>query len=282
VSRWSASRWFAPRLRVELRPGSLALVRRAALAGSRVRSTRAVPVEINASNGETATEPWRAAVDALIEALRELRGAVGQVEIVLSDHFVRYLLIPWSAELVGDSERLSFAQLAFRDLYGQLADTWDLCLDEQPAGQASFACAVDRALASSLRDAVERAGAQLSALMPSLADCINRHRSALKAPEFCMAVCEPGRISLALRARHGWATVRSRRVDGTLADVLPTLLKQEMAVGDVTQGGVLYVCTDDAPDAAPFAVPGWRTVRLAERGAFKKPAGEHTVLAAEG
>ena len=282
MSRWLGNPLPGPRLRVELRPASVRLVRRGLVPRSRVLSTRTIPVEARAGSRENPSESWRAAVDTLTAALREPRDRVGRVEIVLSDHFVRYLLIAWSEGLVGDGERLGFARLAFRDLYGHLADTWDACLDEQPAGQASFACAVDRALASSLRELVARAGGELTALIPSLADCINRHRSALNAPEFCLAAAEPGRVSIAFRSGGGWQAVRSRRVDGPLPETLPMLLKQEIAVGDATESGVLYLCTDDAPGMAPFAVPGWRVVRLAERGISKTPAGDSQLAAAGG
>lgn len=272
MSRWLANPLPARRLRVQLRLASVELARRGVVARSRVLSSRAISIEVSAGSQENPSEPWRGAVDTLAAALREPRGRVGSVEIVLSDHFVRYLLIPWSERLVSDRERLGFAHLAFQDLYGRVAGAWDLCLDQQPAGQASFACAVDRALASSLRELVARAGGKLTALVPSLADCISRHRSALDAPEFCLAVAEPGRVSLAFYSPAGWQAVRSRRVDGPLPEMLPTLLKQEMAVGGATERGVLYLCTDGLPGTAPFAVPGWRMVRLAERGIFTRPA----------
>jgi hypothetical protein len=256
------------------------LVRQAVFPRPRVLSARALAVEAGAGSREDLPEPWRPAVDVLASALRQPRGRLGRVEVVLSDHFVRYLLIPWSEALVGDSERLSFARLSFHDLYGHLSDTWDLCLDEQPAGQASFACAVDRALAALLRESVARAGGQLATLIPSLADCINRHRSALKASEFCFAAAEPGRISLAFHSRAGWQAVRSRRTDGPLPETLPTLLKQETVVGSASTGGVLYLCADELADVASFPVPGWRVVRLAEGAFAPRPAADPEFAAA--
>src|SRR4029077_9812295 len=133
----------------------------------------------------------------------------------------------WSESLVADSERLAFARLAFRDVYGHAVDGWDLCVDEQPAGQAAFASAGDRALIAAIRDVVSLAGGKLGAVRPGLAECLNRHRRALKEPEFCLASAEPGRISLVFRSRAGWQAVRSRRIDGPLAETLPTLLTQE-------------------------------------------------------
>ena len=279
MSRWLGS-LSGQRLRIELRPASVRVVRHVAFPRARAVPARPIAVEPEPSGREEPAPPWRATVDALGLALREQRGRLPPVDLVVSDHFARYLLIPWSEGLVGDSERLAFAHLAFRDLHGQLADAWSLCLDEQPAGQASLACAVDQALASALHEVVARAGGRVVSLTPALADCINRHRSALKVPEFCFVAAEPGRISLAFHSRNGWQAVRSRRIDGLLPETLPTLLKQETAVGGATGGGMLYVCADAMPDMAPFGVPGWRMAFFTEGRLATKPVSDPQLVAA--
>jgi hypothetical protein len=261
------------RLRVELGPASVTLVRHAVFPRPRVLSARSIETEPGARRAEHTIESWRASLDTLAVVLREQRAPPGRVEVVLSDHFVRYALIPWSESLVADSERLAFARLAFRDVYGHAADGWDVCIDEQPAGQASFASAVDRVLVAGIRDLVSLAGGVLGAVRPALAECINHHRRALKEPEFCLATAEPGRISLAFRSRAGWQAVRSRRVDGPLAETLPTLLTQEAAAASAPQGGPLYLCVPDSVDVPPFTVPGWRLVRLGQTGGLSLPAG---------
>jgi hypothetical protein len=254
------------RLRVELRPGSVTLSRSAALPRVRVAFARSLEVTAANDGGEHPPESWRASVDTLASALREQREAVGRVAVVLSDHFVRYTLIPWSENLVADSERLGFARLGFRNVYGPLADGWEVCVDQQPAGQASFAAAIDRPLIVALRDVVSLAGGRLDAVEPALADCLNRHSRVLKEREFCLAMSEPGRISLAFRSRAGWQAVRSRRIDGPVEDVLPTLLKQESAAGTAPESGVLYLCAADIVDLPHFVVQGWKVVRLAQPG----------------
>jgi len=261
------------RLRVELGPASVTLVQQAAFPRPRVLSTRSIETDPGVPRAEHTIESWRASLDTLAAALREQRAPPGRVEVVLSDHFVRYALIAWSESLVADSERLAFARLAFRDVYGHAADGWDVCVDEQPAGQASFASAVDRALVAGIRDVVSLAGGRLGAVRPALAECLNHHRRALKEPEFCIATAEPGRISLAFRSRAGWQAVRSRRIDGPLAETLPTLLTQEAVAGAAPQGGLLYLCVADSVDVPPFTVPGWRLVRLAQGGGMSLPAG---------
>jgi len=196
--------------------------------------------------------------------LREMRPQHAGVDVWLSDHFVRYALVAWNAGLVGDAERLAFARLAFREIYGSLADTWDLCLAEQPAGEASLAGAIDRALLQALRDTVRGEGARLRSVSPSLSGRINRHRAALKGADFCLASVEPGRLTLAFHADVGWLSVRSRRLDSSAAEELPAMLKQEAAAGAVAEGGTLYLAGEDTTAIASLRVSGWRVARLAE------------------
>ena len=280
MSRWLGSLLPGKDWRIELRPASVSLTRRGGTLRARADAPRTIAVAAGAGDGADTVEAWRAASEVLGDALRERQARLGRVEIVLSDHFVRYLLIPWSRGLVSDSERLSFARLAFKDLYGTAADSWDLCLDEQPAGRASFAAAVDRALVSSVRDAVARADGQLASLVPNLVDRINRHRSALKARQFCFAAAEPGRASLAFHSGGAWQAVRSRRIDAPLGQALPVLLKQEAVVGEASDSGVLYLCSDAMP--APGAIPGWQLVHLGDAARWRRSRTDGHVAPARG
>ena len=278
--RWLRSPLAGERLRVHLRPASIGLARRGVVPRPSGEGARWFPVAAGISDGENPSEPWRAAVETLAAALRERR-RLTRVDVVLSDHFVRYLLIPWSRGLVSDTERLGFSQLAFRDRYGNGADSWEICLDEPPAGQSSFACAADRALVSGLRDIVTSAGGQLRSVTPAMMYCIHRHRAALGAAQFCFAAAEPERISLAFYSGGGWQAVRSRRVDGSLPETLPALLKQEAAASDAPVGGTLYVCMDAAAGTSPVSVPGWQVIPLAPPGKSRRLASRR-LAAAEG
>jgi hypothetical protein len=238
-------------------------MRRAPFARPRATSDRPIQIEVSKGGSESTAEPWRASLEAFGAALRERRGALGRIEVVLSDHFVRHVLVPWSDSVVSDGDRLALARLSFREVYGHLSDTWDLSVDQQRAGEASFACAVDRALIGGLREMVSLSRGRLESIRPALTDCLNSHRRAVKEAEFCLATAEPGRITLAFRSRAGWQAVRSRRSEGPLSESLPVLLKQEAAAGPAPEGGVLYLCAADSLDVTAFAVRGWRLIRLA-------------------
>jgi hypothetical protein len=215
------------------------------------------------SADDRAAEPWGNSLRALEAALAHAPARVA-LRVVVSDHFVRYALVPWSAALVADSDRLNFARLTLRQTYGAAADRWEVCLDAQPAGMPSFACGIDRTLVAALRDAAARHGARLAAVVPLLADRIERNRRALKAKSFCLVSVEPGRLTLAFRAERAWQAVRSRRAEGALVDTLPAALRQEATAGAATANGTLYLIAERAADIAPLAVPGWQIVRLTE------------------
>jgi hypothetical protein len=251
------------KLRVDLRPGSVTLARRASFLGTRLLPLSGVPVDQEEPGVEQA-DPWRPSVDALVNLLGPDRGRPAELEVVVSSHFVRYALVPWSEDLVRDVERVAFARIAFRDVYGPMVDRWEVCLDEQPAGQPVLACAIDRELLAALGSAAAGIGGRISGVVPALADCINRHRRVLKGREFCLANVEAGRVTFAFCGRSGWRAVRSRRMDGALSELLATLLKQEASAAGVQESGALYLCAPHIQDHANLLIPGWKVVLLAE------------------
>ena len=64
---------------------------------------------------------WHPAVEALREALAHPNVGSGAATVVLSNHFVRYLLLPWNADLVSGQEELAFAGARFQQVFGEAA-----------------------------------------------------------------------------------------------------------------------------------------------------------------
>jgi hypothetical protein len=244
-------------LDVLLRPGEVRVTRRPALLPSRGGAVvQRYPV--------TSTEPeeaWRASVEVLGMALRE-ETAARSVQVVVSDHFLRYALVAWNESLVADAERLAFARLALREIYGSMAEGWAVALDQQPARQASFACAIDRDLLQALRELTVARGLRLTAVSAALAERINRHRAALRDQVFCLASLEPGRLTLAFRNESGWLAVRTRRVNGNPLEALSGVLRQEAAAAGAADGGTLYMIADAAAALPSFSLPNWQITRL--------------------
>jgi hypothetical protein len=245
-----------------LHPSEVRLTRRSLLRGA--APPQRTPVD--AEDGAWGNEPWRPALAALDDALRRAGASRGALQVVVSDHFVRYALVPWSADLVADRERLAFAQLTMREIYGPGAEDWALCLNQQPAGQASFAAAIDMGLLVSLGDLASKHRLRLRAVEPAFSVRVQRHRRALKQASFCLVSLEPGRMTLGFRSAEGWEAVRGRRSAGAVGDELASALRQEAAAAGTTANGTLYLAGEQLAEVPPFSIPGWKVVRLDEAG----------------
>jgi hypothetical protein len=227
------------------------------------RALQSVPVGADAL-GAADDEAWRPALDALDEALRRARTARGALRVVVSDHFVRYALIPWNAQLVADRERLAFARLALREVFGAGADVWAVCTDRQPAGQHSFAAAIDRTLLEALRDLAGKHRLRLRAVEPAFSVRVQRYRRSLKERSFCFASIEPGRLTLAFHGADGWQALRGRHTCEAPSEELAVALRQEAAAAGATANGTLYLAGENLSEVAPFTISGWKIVRLDE------------------
>jgi hypothetical protein len=223
-------------------------------------STQVAPDTVGAAGHEA----WRAALATLDDALRRAGVSGRALRVAVSDHFVRYTLIPWSSELVADSERLAFSQLSMREVFGAAADSWALCLGDQPAGQPVFCAAVDASLLSALRDLAAKHRLRLRSVVPMLSLRVQRHRRSLKERAFCFASLEPGRMTLAFHGAHGWDAVRGRRVANGVVEELAGALRQEAAAAGAGATGTLYLAGEDLAQPAPSSVAGWKVVRLEE------------------
>jgi hypothetical protein len=255
----------AERVDVLLRPGELRMVRRSGILRRPGSNARVVALSPERA-GTSAGEPWRNCVDRLAEGLAAEGIGAGRMHVELSDHYARYALLPWSENLLTDSERIAFARLQFSEVFGALSEGWTIAADQQPAGEPSFACAVDASLLEALRELCRQRGMRLAAVQPCLAARLNRHRASLRQARFCVASVEPGRLTLAFRDGGGWQAVRSRRVDSLAPAELSRALRQEAVAGSAAGEGCLYLIGEGTQALATAAVRGWSVIPVEDRG----------------
>ena len=168
-----------------------------------------------------------------------LAEAGGAVEIVLSNHFVRYQLFPWQDGLQNLREELGFARFAFTQTYGSAVDQWHIALSDEAPGQPRIAAAIDAALLEKLGEEVKKAGGELVSVSTSLVSAVDYWRSSFDShqPTWFLSY-ESGLLTLLLRDRKGWRWVRSRRVaeDG-LAGWREIIADETLMLGEELAGG---------------------------------------------
>jgi len=156
--------------------------------------------------------PWQGAAAALAQVAGETRDANADVTVVLSNHFARFILVPWSEGLGNAEERTAFVRYCFAKVHGERSKDWDLRLSPTPAGSTRIASAVDSSLVQAVRAAFPAAArARLVSLQPYLMAAFNRWRKDVKDERAWFLLVEPQRACLARLEGGRWSAVRNTR-----------------------------------------------------------------------
>lgn len=178
------SRWWPERLVVGLAPDRVDLLRLGRWPGRRV--VYQTSLACTPAPGEA---PWVAALRTLDAALQSATqpgpsasdGAVpsamsveASVTVVLSNHFMRYLVLPWQPALTRSSELAALARLRFEQIHGAVVADWTVQLGDAGYGTPLLACAVDTGLVSGVQSLMQQRGLRLTSMQGLLMAAFNR------------------------------------------------------------------------------------------------------------
>jgi len=153
------------------------------------------------------SEPWHGA----LERLKTVELGSARVTVELSNHLVRYALVPWSDALSTAAEEEAYVRHHFVKVHGERAKGWALRASESAAGEPRLASAIDAALVDALRKAFERKKAKLVSIQPALMARFNAARGSLPDDGAWLVVAEQERACIALHSgRPGGARCRTR------------------------------------------------------------------------
>lgn len=170
---------------------------------------------------------WDAAIRTLDAELPKLSGRKMSSKVILSNHFLRYTLVPWSESLSDAAEEEAYARHCFKTQYGTDAGQWELRLSAERPYLPQLASAVDTHLLEALRGVFKRNGVVLKSLQPRLMAAYNNCRHILKDSSAWFALYEPGCLCLALLQHGRWASVRTMRAGSGWCDALLLQLERE-------------------------------------------------------
>lgn len=154
---------------------------------------------------------WEGALAALDEVLkRESLPAGSLVNVELSSHFARFVLVPWNESLRAERERLAVAERSFHAVYGDAATGWDVRLSNDVYGAPALATAVDKTLLEALSRTVAALKLRLGSVQPYFMAAFNRFRHQLgRRGAFVLA--EPGKIVVGSYDNDRWRWIGSSR-----------------------------------------------------------------------
>lgn len=175
---------------------------------------------------------WGPALAALERALDGGVRRGTRLNVVLSNRFVRYAVVPWHDGLHGAAEDDAYVRHVFVDTYGSAADSWDLCVSAAAAGQPRLASAIDADLLAALRSLCTGRGFVLRAVWPRLGYIFNRHRKSVGAGSGWLVLAEPECLCIALFDAGRWLSVSLARLPARWQHALPQLLERAACLAD--------------------------------------------------
>jgi hypothetical protein len=175
---------------------------------------------------------WQPALEALAHKVMEGALAGAQVTVVLSNHFVHYVLVPWNALLTSEEDQLAFARQRFTGVHGGAAESWALRLSRAGPRQSRLACGVPRTLVDALDEVMAPLGERFLSLQPYLMASFNRWRARIGLQPSWFVAAEPGLACLALLQDGQWQSVRTFRIGSSWPTQLPRVLAREQLLVD--------------------------------------------------
>ncbi|MGA7178376.1 MAG: hypothetical protein WBX11_02150 [Thiobacillaceae bacterium] len=184
----------------------------------------------SAVDGEAAA--WGPPIHTLETILSEHAGIEMPATVLLSNHFVRYVLVPWSESLREAAELESYARHCFSMMYGEAVGQWDVRVSPDRPGRVRLASAVEPGLLSALRAVMGKTGVRLHSVQPYSMAVFNDCRHHFRRRDAWFALLEPGILCLALLQHGHWARVRCLRIGNEWRTELGFLLEREAYLAD--------------------------------------------------
>jgi hypothetical protein len=174
-------------------------------------------------------ESWQGAAAALCTQIDAWRREALDVTVVVSNHFVRYVIVPPSSDINGIEEARALARFHFAKVHGERARSWDVRLGDPPHARApQLASAMDAGLLPALRACFSPQGrSRLVSVQPYLMSAFNCWRREVPDRGAWLLLLEPERACLALLSGPGWTAVQNLKGSFSEPDECTALVERE-------------------------------------------------------
>jgi len=204
---------------------------------------------------------WGGPIDTLRAMLADQASSNTYATVILSNHFVRYLVLSWSTELVTEAEELEYARAKFVEVYGDAARDWVIRASPATTADRRLAAAVDLALINALTRTLNASGVKFTSCQPALMAQFNGARARIGNDAWLVSA-ERTRLSIAQIRDGQWYSVRTRPVDGAPVPLREVLDQERLLLPTGAPDGKIFLSVVD--DVA-IDTDGLQLERLAVR-----------------
>lgn len=139
-----------------------------------------------------------ALTDALMLVSKQIEAK--SVRFIISNHFARYISIPWQDGVVARQEWIALAEHAFREIFGKMVENWEVRVSLNTFGKPVVSCAIDQALIDNLQLICVENKWQITSIEPFLMTLLPK--ISIENINTWMLIGEPERVML-VQYHHG-------------------------------------------------------------------------------
>jgi len=172
-------------------------------------------------------QPWLTELGLLKGLLEEVKHK-RPITVVISNHYMRYRLVPPPPLSMPKTEVQALIQHCFRETYGNVADDWIIRANPLPGRGDQVACAVDKALIEGLGVILRKPGLKLESVKPHFMAGFNTICRRINSSSSCFVQAESGRVMIGIVRDNAWLGLRAVAVNGNLGEELPTHIDREV------------------------------------------------------
>ena len=153
-----------------------------------------------ANDADIKNTPLKPIVDALSKKQKILKNQ--QVKVILSNHLVRFCVVPWHDKVVSAADWQAIAQQVFRQQFGAVASEWRIAISFAKYGETMLAAAMDDSLYIQLENCAKQFGFTIDSIEPLLAALLNQTAFNPAQPYSWALIAEPQRVLLCQFNQH--------------------------------------------------------------------------------
>ncbi len=184
------------------------------------------------------------------------------LRVILASEFVRYLALPAHHSVMSYSDKVDYARAAYREIYGNVADTWLIQCDDVAPNHSSIAVAIDQNLVDELSKIVVQHGLHLSSLQPFLMPVFNTFKNKFTKGLVYLAVIESSRLLFASLNNGHWQSIRSFSLEADWVVQLSQIAKRESMTSESKINRFLMVYAPNDKSASLPQFNGWNLQRI--------------------
>lgn len=186
-----------------------------------------------------------------------------EAEVILSNHFVRFLVLPWNEAVLSGAENMALVRHRFDEVYGTESVSWECRLNEGIFGCPSLACAIPQALLNQLKTLFAASSLRLKFVQPYLMTAFNACRSEMGKEPCWFVLAERDTLCIGLLQGGQWSSIRLRHVVADWFEEAMLMLEREalLAAGGADHHKVFILAPEVAGTTLSKREP-WSISRL--------------------